>query len=130
MGDLIVTHTSRVLPQESPWYGLSYRTLLQRKRQLVEIEPQALPPDANIQGEIHAYVSAGRWVVECADCFTAVLIDDNDLMFYCPGCGTDGQWRRIVMPADRAEIERLLLLRPGLAREQPVPELGGARNGG
>ena len=119
MPDLIATHPTRVLPAESPWYGLSYRALLMRKRQLVEIEPLDLPPDSAIQGEVQAYVSAGRWMVECSDCFTAVLVDDNDLLFYCPGCGTDGQWRRIVMPTDRAEIERLLLLRPGWRENSP-----------
>ena len=117
--DLIVTHGSRVLPAESPWYGLSYRTLLQRKRQLVEIEPLGLPPDSAVKGELHAYVNAGRWMVECPDCFTAVLIDEDDLLFYCPGCGTDDQWKRVTMPSERDEIERLLLLRPGWRENSP-----------
>ena len=52
-------------------------------------------------------------MTECPHCETAVVIDDQDLLFYCPGCATNGKWLRVVMPADREEIERLLLLRPG-----------------
>ena len=80
-----------------------------------------LPADAAISGEVAAHINHGRWIVECGACHTAVLMDDEDLVFYCSGCGTDGQWKRVEMPDrdTRSEIERLLLLRPGWHEKAP-----------
>ena len=119
MPDRIIEHMTRKLPEASPWSGLTYRGLLARKRQEVGIEPPSLPDSSIVRGEIQAYISSGRWVVSCPDCYTAVLLDKQDLVFSCPGCGTDGSWRRVVLPADLQEIERLLLLRPGWHENSP-----------
>lgn len=119
MPDLIVTHGSRIHPPKSPWRGLSYRQLLLKRRQDFEIEPVDLPADNRVNGEVEAFVNSGRWMVECGDCYTAVLVDPDDLRFYCPGCATSGFWKRIVMPMERGEIERLLLLRPGWQANAP-----------
>lgn len=57
-----------------------------------------------------------RWVARCPDCpggASYVWIAGPHVMF-CLGCGNVGcgkRWRRVVVPADRLEIERLLSLR-------------------
>ena len=119
MPDLIVTHTTGAKARNADYYHLTYRELLLRRRLEVGIEPPELPADDQVEGEVQAYISGGRWVTECPHCETAVVIDDQDLVLYCPGCGTNGKWMRVVMPPDREEIERLLLLRPGWQFNSP-----------
>lgn len=67
----------------------------------------------NMGTVVLARVDLGRWLVDCSACANAVVIDDEDLVFICPRCGSGGKWREIVMPADREEIEEILLMRPG-----------------
>ena len=42
-----------------------------------------------------------------------LVIDDEDLVFICPKCGSNGRWRAVIMPTERLEIEEVLLMRPG-----------------
>ena len=119
MPDMLLTHGTRSHPPKSPWRGLTYRELLLKRRRDFAVEPVGLPADENVLGEVLAFVNHGRWMVECEVCVTAVLVDPNDLLFYCPGCATNGSWKRIVMPDERPEIERLLLLRPGWQGNAP-----------
>ncbi len=74
-----------------------------------------LPPvDIKSMGpSVLARVDLGRWLVDCSACSSAVVIDDEDLVFICPKCGSGGKWALIIMPAERVEIEEILLLRPG-----------------
>lgn len=57
-----------------------------------------------------------RWVARCPDCpggASYVWIAGPHVMF-CVACGNRGighRWRRVVVPTDRLEIERLLSLR-------------------
>ena len=119
MPDRILTYRTATRIISSEYRGLDYRGFLSKQRVVRGIEPLALPPDDAVEGEVPAYISAGRWVMDCLVCVTGFLVDDEDLLFYCPGCGTDGRWQRVVMPDDRLEIERLLLLRPGWQANAP-----------
>ena len=122
MPDMILTYRTGKRTMDKMFYELGFRAYLSTLRQANGIEPAGLPDDDAIEGEVTAHINHGRWIVECGVCHTAVLMDDQDLVFYCPGCGTDAQWRRVVMPdaAERAEIERLLLLRPGWHDKAPT----------
>lgn len=66
-------------------------------------------------GQVAAEVNAGRWIVRCPDCAGAQLAFENDPHFLCVDCGNQaigGAWRPVSWPADRAEIEAVLLRRP------------------
>jgi hypothetical protein len=69
----------------------------------------------------HAFVSHGRWAVECPfeGCFSAQYASKADRRFFCIECdngGTDS-WVTVVWPSevDVAAIESALLLRPPAA---------------
>ena len=114
MPDLIVTHRTGANARDQNYRDLDYRGLLTKKRLQVGIEPVDLTiPMQTLPAQVLAYVSGGRWIAECEGCETAVVVDDEDLLFYCPGCATNGYWQRVILPDEREEIERLLLLRPG-----------------
>lgn len=119
--DLIVTHQTNNGRAED-LRELTYRELLLRARVNGGLEP-TLPPDGQYSSKsLRAFINHGMWKVQCDVCNTAVAIDLNDLVFYCPGCGVDNKWRRVKLPADgkRAEIERLLLLREGYRHNAPT----------
>lgn len=62
-----------------------------------------------------AYVSHGRWVVDCPHgCGSAQYASHSDLRFFCADCGNQGtgEWVTVEWPADRDGIEAELLLRP------------------
>ena len=122
MPDMILTLRTGQRTLDKTFQGLGFRGYLLKIRESNGIEPAGLPADDAVSGEIDAHINHGRWIVECGVCHTAVLMDDQDLVFYCPGCGTDGQWRRVIMPdpTERAEIERLLLLRQGWHDKAPT----------
>ena len=80
--------------------------------------PMPAMPDRGYRLEdVFAYVSEGRWVVECpSGCGNAVVAPESDPWyiciappFVCPG--TKG-WHRIVYPPDKPKIEAVLLRRP------------------
>lgn len=61
-----------------------------------------------------------RWIANCPACLAhgrtvaQYVWLDQPLLFCtrCANAGLDGRWRPIRVPAEREEIERLLLLRP------------------
>jgi hypothetical protein len=61
-----------------------------------------------------------RWIAECPDCrargrTAAQYVWLATPLLFCTRCGNreiGGRWRPVAVPADRAEIERLLLARP------------------
>lgn len=67
-----------------------------------------------------------RWIARCPDCpggSSYVWIAGPHVMF-CLACGNrtlSGRWRPVVVPAERAEIERLLLLRPQSSQRAWLP---------
>ena len=67
-----------------------------------ETDWQKLPP-------IYAYVSAGRWVVECPDCTYAIRFCEATPQFICP---KHEQWLRVELPDEREAIEAELIVRP------------------
>lgn len=83
---------------------------------------------------LKARVDDGRWIADCPNCSSALLISETTPKFVCAECGspeTDGQWREVVYPQDRVEIEHLLLLRPagmgrGFVEGTDIP-IGGPR---
>ena len=119
MPDMILTYRTAARILQPQYRPLDYRGFLARRRVENGIEPVELPQGEEVGGDISGYVSAGRWIVECPNCGEGYLVDDQDLLFQCSACGTDGQWKRVIMPADRDEIDRLLLLRPGWQGQAP-----------
>ena len=59
--------------------------------------------------EVHAYINHGKWVGMC-ECGSGVATDPAFAAAYCFGCGAIHN--NVVFPADRLEIEHLLLARP------------------
>jgi len=61
-----------------------------------------------------------RWIAECPDCEAAGLTRAEYVwietpLFFCCHCGNraiGGSWRNVELPAERLEIEALLLARP------------------
>jgi len=65
-------------------------------------------------GTVLAYVIRSNWVADCPHCAGTIVVDPDDL-FWCPDCAMqngDGYPLRVIMPKERAEIERLLMRRP------------------
>lgn len=68
---------------------------------------------------VEARVDGGRWVVDCPFCPGAELLDPDDLRFFCLGCyneGAEGRWLQVIVPAEKEEIETVLMERPEIWR--------------
>lgn len=87
-------------------------------------------PDAALDVYVNAYVNAanlggvrgwqGRWIANCADptCHGCEAVAPGQ-PFMCCRCWNrahSGAWLKVRFPKDKREIERLLILRPGNAR--------------
>lgn len=67
----------------------------------------ALPP-------LPARVHQGLWIVDCP-CTGAEMVWLGHPIMWCASCGNrycGGLWRQVELPEQRAEIERLLSVRP------------------
>lgn len=77
-------------------------------------------PVEEVAGAVEAFVNDGRWLVRCPSCPTYEYASVKDPVFMCCGCGNyanGGRYYAVVFPAEREEVERLLLRRsPGPAR--------------
>lgn len=62
-----------------------------------------------------AFVSGGRWLVQCPACLSAQYACEQDARFFCVDCLNEhagGAWVRVVWPKEREAIEAALLERP------------------
>ena len=64
------------------------------------------------------FVNAGRWLIQCEYCHSAVPAAP-DALVVCLECGGGG-WRRIAFPEDTGAIEGALLRLPGFRLASPV----------
>ena len=108
--DVIITFRTETLREHR---GADYRSNLAIYHAKTGLGP--LPPvdPGNMGPPAVARVDLGRWLVDCGDCANAAVVDDLDLFFICTKCGSRGSWREVIMPAERAEIDEILLMRPG-----------------
>lgn len=63
---------------------------------------------------LQARIYEGQWIVDCP-CGGADFVWTDALLTVCASCGNrplGGTWRRVVLPDERAAIERHLLARP------------------
>jgi ribosomal protein L37AE/L43A len=73
------------------------------------------PTEDNTSGEVAARINHGRWLVDCAGCNSALVIDLGQPVFMCVECGNNhngGKWFNVTVPTNRAAIETELLKRP------------------
>ena len=73
------------------------------------------PTAGNTAGEVAARINHGRWLVDCAGCNSALVVDLGHSIFMCVECGNaanDGKWFRVIIPKNRKTIEAELLKRP------------------
>ena len=108
--DYIVTYSTWA-QHDSP--NADYLTFLAIKR-----AGSGLPPAPRYDGEtsgkpIEAKVNLGIWMVDCEDCPASSCIEPDVPIFMCPKCDRSEKWRPVIMPANQAEIEEVLLMRPG-----------------
>lgn len=99
--------------QHRQYKQADYRSFLSIFHAKSGLGPLPRVDNDNMGPDLEATVDLGRWLVECPICMSAVVLDDEDLLFICPSCGLDDQWSRVIMPARRTDIEDVLLLRPG-----------------
>ena len=78
-----------------------------------------LPPDlpAIRSTSVQPYVNGGRWIWECGDCESALVVDPGEPSI-CVQCGTE--WVDVALPANRADIETELLRQPGFRLGAPI----------
>lgn len=107
--DVIITHRNDRNRQYPHSDYRSYLAIFHAKSGLGPLPPLG----SDMSPAVLARVDLGRWLVDCSACAAAVVVDDEDLVFICPKCGGDGNWRAVIMPAEREEIEEILLMRPG-----------------
>jgi len=114
--DLIVSHnTDR--NRDHPELGYRDHLLLYRVRSGLG----QFPPDEETEGSVIAFIEGGRWIVNCDSCHSSVVAEPTDPVFICPSCGSGGKWREVIFPEPiRAEIETILLLRPGFRHSAPA----------
>lgn len=86
--------------------------------------PVIVGNSAVVNNTLAARIDNGRWVVDCPSrdprsgktlCTAAMATSSIFDLFVCPVCGSPengGRWYEVVYPAEREEIERLLLMRP------------------
>ena len=65
-----------------------------------------LDPAAVSATVIAARLDAGRWLVDCPlGCGGAELVSNAEPWFVCLSCGSGGEWYRVELPSNRADIE-------------------------
>jgi len=73
------------------------------------------PTEDNTSGTVAARINHGRWLVDCAGCNSALVVDLSQPVFMCVECGNaanDGKWFTVTVPTNRKSIEAELLKRP------------------
>jgi len=108
--DVIITHGTERARQ---YPGADYRSNLAMFHAESGLGPLPKVDPDNMGEPALARVYLGRWLVDCGACASAVVIDDEDLVFLCPSCGSGGRWREVILPPERSDIEEILLMRPG-----------------
>jgi len=96
-----------------------YLVMVQRMYMAMGFGPLPTPTAANTSGEVAARINHGRWLVDCAGCNSALVVDLSELVFMCVECGNnhnDGKWLAVTVPANREAIETELLKRPWSGR--------------
>lgn len=68
---------------------------------------------------VHAFVSAGSWVVVCPACSSGCAVEPAWAIACCFGCGA--VYESVVLPPDRDEIEAALLERPSVTTRHWTP---------
>lgn len=66
------------------------------------------------RGKVPAWIGRSFWRVDCPYCREAVVAEPGQ-PFFCPNClmvSNGGMAMEVIFPPERADIERLLLLRP------------------
>ena len=86
--------------------GLNLRSLLGvwAARNLIAIGTPVMLP-------VQAKIEYGRWCVRCEICGGYEDVDPGEPVYLCIACGGTGGFQPVVFPADREQIERLLLRR-------------------
>jgi hypothetical protein len=73
------------------------------------------PTEDNMSGQVAARINHGRWLVDCAGCNSALVIDLSQPVFMCVECANaanEGKWFAVMVPSNRKAIEAELLKRP------------------
>ena len=113
---------------EDRWPNVSYLAFVARKY-AEEGLPRilgGLPPTNRVKGKVQAYINHGRWIVECSadGCNNALIASRLTPLFVCTDCGSaenDHHWYAVEFPAERTEIEEILLRRNALHPFRKAP---------
>ncbi len=107
--------------REEPFGGFISRLYREFRTPLPRIDEQGFPL---INSELPARIDNGRWMVDCQNrdietgeklCNASIVTSESVEWAICPACGSPENDRRayaVLYPKDKAEVERLLLLRP------------------
>ena len=108
MDDYIVQH--RHLQSEP------YLDAVRRMYRQMGFGPLPEPTPATIAGRVQARINHGRWMVACAACNSALVIDLMQPVYYmcveCGNAGNGGGWLQVTLPRNWRAIEAELLRRP------------------
>lgn len=106
--------------------------LQQAARQGVAIPPLShldndAPPALAQVNPLDPFERVARWIALCPDCpgGSAYVWLDGPLIMWCLACCNEGishQWRRVLLPPNRLEIEALLNARPLSSLRAWVPD--------
>ena len=114
LSDIIVEHSTWMLRERRDLSLREYLTYYYQRNGLGDT-----PNITDLGDPLYAYISCGRWLVECLVCHTAAVADSDDPLFICPGCG-DGGWHEVIFPPDKTAIEDTLLRRRGFRDYAPT----------
>lgn len=76
-----------------------------------------MPPLTEVAADhpVLARLHRNQWIADCPDCKGTQFVWLDEPLFLCVSCWNamaGGAWRPIVLPQNRAEIERVMLARP------------------
>jgi hypothetical protein len=117
MGARIATARD-TLPEFQTSLAMTLRAWYTLKARLLGITISGVPGPEKVR----ARVLYGRWMVDCPACRGANDVIPDEPIYLCSSCGWPGVFRpgaeyvpahfaQVLFPADRAEIERILLKR-------------------
>lgn len=102
------------------WMHLAKRYVM---RGLGEIPDLAAAIEGGgVVGQVAAFISSGRWMVQCLTCRLGAMACQHLAYFICPGCGSaanDGKWTRVKFPEDIEAVEQILMVVPGFRTNAP-----------
>ena len=103
----LAVHHGRQGHERRDWTYRQYLGWLYNLHQSTPLPTPSYP----VTQTYYAFVNAGRWIVQCLACRSAVEVDRQDALAICVICPSP--WHQVIWPSNWQDIETILLTMPG-----------------